>query len=218
MGAIITDSCILCFMCVDECVTEAIVYAYSGCEPFMYFQDLVVIQDECVCCGACEFICPVYAIDMNDCGSSGGGGGGTDYGDDGEWDDNSDIEGGGGGGDSSLIDFSNSTDSLIVSTILAAYTSGECILDEIFINFDSVSYTSNPDGTEVEICGQSYNIVVIVSSFSDDLASYPPTCTSSYFTNSYGCWNVVDVGGNAVMTILVDCNDDVSSFVSCLEG
>ncbi|HKM31800.1 MAG: 4Fe-4S binding protein [Bacteroidales bacterium] len=49
----ITENCIACGTCIDECPVEAI---SSG--------DIYVIDaDECIDCGACAAVCPVGAIE-----------------------------------------------------------------------------------------------------------------------------------------------------------
>ena len=55
MAYIITDECIACGSCQDECPVEAI----SG----ELKQPHVIDQDKCIKCGACVEVCPFKAID-----------------------------------------------------------------------------------------------------------------------------------------------------------
>jgi len=52
MATIITDECICCGLCVDECPVEAIT---EGEDKY------VVNPDLCTDCGSCADICPVEA-------------------------------------------------------------------------------------------------------------------------------------------------------------
>lgn len=51
MAYVITDECLACGSCMDECPNEAI---QEG--------DIYVITDACIECGACVDVCPVGAI------------------------------------------------------------------------------------------------------------------------------------------------------------
>ncbi|MDE5566667.1 MAG: 4Fe-4S binding protein [Anaeroplasmataceae bacterium] len=52
MPRFVTDSCIACGACADQCPVEAIVV-----------EDQAKIDpDTCIDCGACESVCPVEAI------------------------------------------------------------------------------------------------------------------------------------------------------------
>ncbi len=53
MSYVISDECITCGACIDECQVNAIVE-----EDDIY----VIDQDECTECGDCADICPVEAI------------------------------------------------------------------------------------------------------------------------------------------------------------
>lgn len=52
MAYIITDDCIACGACVDECPTDAIT---SG-DPIY-----IIDADACIDCGACNDVCPTDA-------------------------------------------------------------------------------------------------------------------------------------------------------------
>ncbi len=52
MAYIITDACIACGTCVDECAVGAI-SEQDG--------KYVINADECISCGACAGVCPVEA-------------------------------------------------------------------------------------------------------------------------------------------------------------
>ncbi|MCK8816943.1 4Fe-4S binding protein [Natroniella sulfidigena] len=49
----ITDECVACGVCVDECPVEAIAEG----------DDKYEISEDCVDCGVCEDSCPVEAIE-----------------------------------------------------------------------------------------------------------------------------------------------------------
>ncbi|MCK8827240.1 4Fe-4S binding protein [Natroniella acetigena] len=49
----ITDECVACGVCVDECPVEAIAEG----------DDKYEVSDECVDCGVCVDSCPVEAIE-----------------------------------------------------------------------------------------------------------------------------------------------------------
>lgn len=51
----ITDECIACGTCADECPVEAIHEADSG-------EIYVIDEDTCTECGTCVDVCPVEAI------------------------------------------------------------------------------------------------------------------------------------------------------------
>jgi NAD-dependent dihydropyrimidine dehydrogenase PreA subunit len=51
MAYVITDDCVACGACIDECPSEAI---SEG--------DIYVISDACIDCGACVDSCPSGAI------------------------------------------------------------------------------------------------------------------------------------------------------------
>lgn len=52
MAHFITDSCVACGTCIDECPVEAI------SEGNIY----VIDADTCIDCGACANVCPTEAI------------------------------------------------------------------------------------------------------------------------------------------------------------
>ncbi len=131
---------------------------------------------------------------------------------------------GGGGGTSSgnnsisnKVDFRSLTDKQRVETILNALKNNRCILSEMFSFFPTVSYTSPPVGTIVNMCDKSYKIVLIVGSFNDDFAKYAGMTTNiGYFENKYGCWKPINYGVNSKLRILVSCEGDFDSFWNCV--
>lgn len=52
MPRIVTDGCIACGSCVDQCPVSAITVEEAA----------VIDADTCIDCGACESVCPVSAI------------------------------------------------------------------------------------------------------------------------------------------------------------
>lgn len=74
------DQCNGCGWCVITCPEHAIQLAYVN----NYFNDAMVFQDRCICCGACVEVCWAGAIINNcsyeDSGTIGGGGAGGDDG------------------------------------------------------------------------------------------------------------------------------------------
>lgn len=57
MARVITDDCVSCGTCADECPVEAISQGDST---------YVIDADACVDCGACEDACPTSAIKAED--------------------------------------------------------------------------------------------------------------------------------------------------------
>lgn len=55
MVHVISDECLACGACLDECPSNAI---EEG--------DIYVINDECIDCGACVEVCPVDAISLKE--------------------------------------------------------------------------------------------------------------------------------------------------------
>ncbi len=52
MAYIISDECVGCMACIDECPVSAIVEKDGKAE---------IVKDECIECGACVGVCPVEA-------------------------------------------------------------------------------------------------------------------------------------------------------------
>ncbi len=57
MAYVITDACVACGACADECPSEAI---SEGDEKF------VIDPEKCVDCGSCADVCPVEAPQESD--------------------------------------------------------------------------------------------------------------------------------------------------------
>ncbi|NLZ71185.1 MAG: 4Fe-4S binding protein [Clostridiaceae bacterium] len=53
MAHVISDACIMCAACVDECPVSCITEGDS---------QYVIDPDACIDCGACAAVCPVGAI------------------------------------------------------------------------------------------------------------------------------------------------------------
>lgn len=52
---IITDRCVLCSVCADECPVGCISEGET---------QYVINQDDCITCGTCQSVCPNEAIDL----------------------------------------------------------------------------------------------------------------------------------------------------------
>ena len=94
MGVI---DCIGCKWCISVCPVGAIYVASVN----DYYKNILLNDDECICCGACRNVCPTQDICLGlppECRGSGGGGlvGGGEG--DGEDNGGGDSGGGGGGG------------------------------------------------------------------------------------------------------------------------
>ena len=61
MAYVITDACIMDFVCAAECATAAIAPA-SADDAAAGISQLFINPDECIDCGNCASICPSGAI------------------------------------------------------------------------------------------------------------------------------------------------------------
>ena len=61
MAYVITDACIMDFVCAAECATAAIAPA-SANDAAAGISQLFINPDECIDCGNCASICPSGAI------------------------------------------------------------------------------------------------------------------------------------------------------------
>jgi hypothetical protein len=112
------------------------------------------------------------------------------------------------------IDFKVSSDKERIEAILKALQSDSCVLNSIFSNFP-VSYQSPGNGTMINICGQSFLIIISVGSFNDDFARYGYQ-TRSYYENRFGCWQPINVGNNGTMRISISCDNNLRNFTNCI--
>ena len=206
------DWCLLCYACYDLCPVWAIVYSTVDVGGIYGAEGLAIDQDACICCGECYEVCPADAVLQGDCNFPDAIGGGTytSGDDDGDWGDDT---GSGSSSDSNLIDFSKATDSLIITTVLNALGSGSCILSELFTNLPT-GYQSDSDGTELELCGTTYTVIIDLSCFDDDLAMLGYQVQSD-FTNLGGCWTPIQFGNGSQLLILISCTDDFRNFLNC---
>jgi NAD-dependent dihydropyrimidine dehydrogenase PreA subunit len=65
MAYVITDACIMDFLCAAECATAAIAPA-SAADAAVGISHLFINPDECIDCGNCASICPSGAIFAED--------------------------------------------------------------------------------------------------------------------------------------------------------
>lgn len=116
-------------------------------------------------------------------------------------------------------DWYSASDSVKITTILNAYANGQnSSLDSLFDNVGGTAYTSNPNGTNVTLNGQSYNMVMIVGNFDDNYTNYGYE-TRDRFSNPYGTWDPINIGNNGVLRILIKASDNnVGSFTNFLNG
>ena len=65
MAYVITDACIMDYLCAAECATAAIAPASAG-DAVAGITHLFINPDECIDCGNCASICPSGAIFAED--------------------------------------------------------------------------------------------------------------------------------------------------------
>jgi hypothetical protein len=112
------------------------------------------------------------------------------------------------------IDFRISSDEERIEAILKALQNDSCVLDNIFNNFP-VSYQSTGNGTWIDMCGNSFLIIMSVGRFNDDFAEYGYQTRSSY-ENFAGCWQPINVGNNGIMRISISCDNNLRNFTNCI--
>jgi NAD-dependent dihydropyrimidine dehydrogenase PreA subunit len=66
MAYVITDVCIMDFLCAAECATAAIAPASADDATAAGVSQLFINPDECIDCGNCASICPSGAIFAED--------------------------------------------------------------------------------------------------------------------------------------------------------
>jgi NAD-dependent dihydropyrimidine dehydrogenase PreA subunit len=66
MAYVITDACIMDFLCAAECATAAITPASADDAAAAGITHLFINPDECIDCGNCASICPSGAIFAED--------------------------------------------------------------------------------------------------------------------------------------------------------